>query len=238
MIYEERILTANGSYTKPKPLTPSGIVVHSTGVNQRRIQAYWTQFNAPTLRASVHGFIGINDNGKLAYRKTLPYLIQCWGCGSGTKGSYNASHIQFEICEDLTSRDWTQETYAAALEVCTSLCREFGIRPEAVVCHAEAHAAGYGSNHGDVMHWWPKFGLSMDKFRKELRIRLGDEDMAERFKTINDVPASLRKETQELITAGVLNGKGGTAGLDVTEDMLRTLIIAKRYADKAVKDHG
>ena len=28
---------------------------------------------------------------------------------------------------------------------------------------------GYASNHGDVMHWWPRYGLSMDDFRKELR---------------------------------------------------------------------
>ena len=52
----------------------------------------------------------------------------------------------------------------------------------------------------------------------------------QRFKTINDVPASLRKETQELINAGAL--KGNENGLDVTEDMLRSMIIMKRYIDK------
>ena len=54
----------------------------------------------------------------------------------------------------------------------------------------------------------------------------------QRYKTIDEVPAALRPETQQLIASGALSGKGGAAGLDVTEDMLRTLIIAKRYADK------
>lgn len=50
-----------------------------------------------------------------------------------------------------------------------------------------------------------------------------------RMKTISDVPASLRKETQELIDAGAL--KGNESGLDVTEDMLRSMIVMKRYID-------
>ena len=33
------------------------------------------------------------------------------------------------------------------------------------------------------------------------------------------------------IAAGVLCGRG-EAGLDLTEDMLRTMIVCKRYADK------
>ena len=52
----------------------------------------------------------------------------------------------------------------------------------------------------------------------------------QRYKTIDEVPAALRPETQQLIASGAL--KGNEHGLDVTEDMLRILIIAKRYADK------
>lgn len=227
MIRKTEFLTRNRSYTLMKPLQPSGIVVHSTGVNQRKISAYTSQFNTPNISASVHGFLGMD--GELCYTQTLPYNYQCWGCGSGRNGSYNASHIQFEICEDVTSEDWTRKTYAAALDICEELCRKYNIPAERVVCHSEAHALGYGSNHADVMHWWPKYGLSMNGFRNELKKRLEDDDMAERFKTINDVPSYLRKETQELIASGAL--KGGDSGLDVTMDMLRTMIIMKRYVD-------
>ena len=48
-----------------------------------------------------------------------------------------------------------------------------------------------------------------------------------RWKTIDEIPEGYRAETQELIELG-FNGKGGDAGLDVTEDMLRTMIINLR----------
>ena len=56
----------------------------------------------------------------------------------------------------------------------------------------------------------------------------------QRYKTIDEVPAALRPETQQLIASGAL--KGNENGLDVTVDMLRTLIIAKRYADKVASN--
>lgn len=62
------------------------------------------------------------------------------------------------------------------------------------------------------------------------------EEIMTRYKSIDEVPASLRPETEELIASGALKGKGGTLGLDVTEDMLRCLIIAKRYSDRKIKE--
>ena len=50
-----------------------------------------------------------------------------------------------------------------------------------------------------------------------------------RLQTLDEVPPSLRTETQELIASGALRGDG--KGLDVTEDMLRAMIVAKRYTD-------
>lgn len=58
-----------------------------------------------------------------------------------------------------------------------------------------------------------------------------EEDMAKRYKTVAELPADLRAEAQELIDAGALKGKGGTLGLDVTEDMIRSMIVMKRYMD-------
>lgn len=50
-----------------------------------------------------------------------------------------------------------------------------------------------------------------------------------RYQTMEEIPAALRRETQALLDAGALRGRGG--GLDVTEDMLRCVIVSKRYAD-------
>ena len=60
-----------------------------------------------------------------------------------------------------------------------------------------------------------------------------EEDEAMRMQTINDVPDWAKKETQELIDAGAL--RGSEKGLDLTEDMLRTIIICKRYIESQSK---
>lgn len=179
---ETGYLKQNDCYRAARPLTPTGIIVHSTGVNQKRISAYTSQWDRPGVNVCVHGFLGFDDAGELCYRQTLPYSIRCWGCGSGERGSFNASHIQFEICEDLTDGEWCRKTYAAALEICRELCSTFGIAPENVVTHSEAHAMGYASNHADVMHWWPRHGLGMDSFRKELRESMENGLSYERFR--------------------------------------------------------
>ena len=239
------ILTKNDCYLAGKALAPRGIVIHSTGVDQKRVFAYTSQWNRPGVSACVHGFLGLDGDGKLCFTQTLPYEMRCWGCGSGSKGSYNDSHIQFEICETLADGVWCRETYAAALELCAELCRIYNIEPEQVVCHSEAHALGYASNHADVMHWWPKHGCSMDGFRRELKalleapvpptVSLPQEKPSgaeRRFHTVEEIPAALRPETEELIASGALQGRGGTAGLDLSEDMLRTMIVCKRYTDR------
>ena len=38
-----------------------------------------------------------------------------------------------------------------------------------VICHSEGAARGIASNHSDVMHWFPKFGKSMDTFRADVK---------------------------------------------------------------------
>ncbi len=47
--------------------------------------------------------------------------------------------------------------------------------------------------------------------------------------TINDVPKALQPETKELMDCGALKGNGND--LDLSLDMLRCMIIGKRYAD-------
>ena len=230
MQYTTHFLTRSDCFKSGKPLSPKGIVVHSTGVDQKRIRAYTDQWDRPGVRACVHGMLGLDEAGELCYTQILPYNMRCWGCGSGSRGSYNNSCIQFEICEAHADADWCRKTWAAALEVCEELCRRFAIPAEKVVCHSEAHALGYASNHADVMHWWPWHGLSMSGFRAALNERLEAEPMI-RYKSIEEVPAALQPETAQLINAGVLCGKG-EAGLDLTEDMLRTMIVCKRYADR------
>ena len=56
---------------------------------------------------------------------------------------------------------------------------------------------------------------------------------SDRYQSIDDVPAWARAETQELIDLGALKGDG--EGLDLTEDMLRTMIVNLRATKALLK---
>lgn len=51
-----------------------------------------------------------------------------------------------------------------------------------------------------------------------------------RYRTIEDIPEWAKAEAQELIDAGALKGRGDESGFDVSDDMLRCMIINMRYA--------
>ncbi len=186
---------------------PTGIVVHSTGANnpslKRYVQPLKTDSNYDELIADlgvnkyknswntsykagetgrkvcVHAFIGKNDAGIVETYQTLPFDICCWGCASGSKGSYNrnpTARIQFEICEDsLKNREYFDAVFKEAAEFCAYLCNTYGFGVDKICSHHEAHLAGYGNNHGDCDHWLKKFGLTMDWFRAEVQKLLTPE---------------------------------------------------------------
>lgn len=171
----------NDCYKANKPLKPKGIVVHSTGANNpylkryvdapavAGVNSYGNHWNTPKpdgREVCVHAFIGKDIKGDVRVANILPYTMQCWGCGNGRKGSYNSTHIQFEVCEDaLTDKRYFEFAISAAVEYCAYLCHEFGLDTSTVVSHAEAHRLGYASNHGDIDHWLKRYGWTMDNFR-------------------------------------------------------------------------
>lgn len=179
--------TQNPCYKAGKKIKPSGIVVHSTGANNPYIKRYVgpddgilgknqynNHWNKSSATKCVHAWIGKVADGSLKVYQTLPWDYRCWGVGSGKKGSYNSTHIQFEICEDgLTNEEYYTEAFNLAKELCAFLCEKFGIKTANIVGHYEAADAGYGSNHGDPRNWQRKFGGSMDQFRTDVGSMLG-----------------------------------------------------------------
>lgn len=61
-----------------------------------------------------------------------------------------------------------------------------------------------------------------------------EEDDMIRYKTLDEIPEGYRAGIKKLIDVGSLKGKGGTLGLDLTEDMIRTLLVATNYTDRAI----
>ena len=179
------IFTNCDSYKKAKTITPKGVMVHSTGANNpnlRRyvgpddgllgVNKYGNHWNNPKVGASVHAFIGKLKDGSVATYQVLPWQFKSGHCASGKNGSGNNTHLSFEICEDdLTDPVYFGKVYREAVELTAMLCKEFDLDPLAdgvVIDHAEGYKRGIASNHGDVAHWFKKFGKSMDIFRSDV----------------------------------------------------------------------
>lgn len=179
--------TKNDCYKEAQKMTPKGIVVHSTGCNNPNLKRYVdapnevgkneynNTWNNPGLDVCVHAFIGYDKNKKVRVANILPYNYCCWGCGGGSKGSYNynPAYIQFEMCEDdLTNKNYYNAVIEKAVEYCAYLCKTYNISPNKICSHKEAHTVGYASDHGDPENWMSKFGDTMDKFRSRVKARL------------------------------------------------------------------
>ena len=116
-----------------------------------------------------HAVIGKDKNGEVKAAKLLPLNVCCWGCGSGSKGSYNyaPAYIQIEISEDaLNDRAYFEEAFGLAADLCQRLMKNYPtIKTENIISHHEAYLRGYASNHADCDLWLRKFGKNMDWFR-------------------------------------------------------------------------
>lgn len=62
-------------------------------------------------------------------------------------------------------------------------------------------------------------------------IEKGSENDMTRWERLEDIPASYREMAQRFVDAGALRGKDG-GKLDITEDMLRTMEIMRRYFER------
>lgn len=191
-----------------RTMEPKGVMVHSTGANNPNLRRYvqpvkdsgdcdellkllgrnsnGNHWNRPGLNACVHAFVGRLADGSVAAVQTLPWTRRGWHAGKGTtRTSANNTHIAFEICEDgLADPDYFAQVYRAAVELTAHLCGRYGLdplEPGVVLCHSEGHRLGMASNHGDVEHWFPKFGKTMDGFRADVAAELekGREDMTQ-----------------------------------------------------------
>lgn len=142
-------------------------------------------WNHITRQAGLNCWIGKLADGTVTTVQTMPWNYKPWGCGSGSKGSCNNGWIQFEICEDgLTDKNYFNKVYKEACEITAYLCDMYNIDPHGTVtmngvqvptilCHADSHDLGLGSNHGDVDHWFPKHGKSMKTVRDDVAELMG-----------------------------------------------------------------
>ena len=187
MEIRQQIFYNSACYKAQRYINPTGIMVHSTGANNPMLRRYLpgdddigyntngNHWDDSELEVCVHGFIGKNLAGEVKTYQTLPWNMRAWHAG----GTANNDCISFEICEDdLTDHIYFEEAYNAAVDLCVHLCKEWNITPDNIICHSEGYAQGIASNHADVMHWFSRFGATMDDLRADVANELEVNDMA------------------------------------------------------------
>lgn len=213
-----QFLMQNDCFRAGKCMEPVGVMLHSTGANNPNVSRYvpgdeilgrnmagnhWDQSNEQwkakfgvPLNKCVHAFVGKLADGSVGVVQTLPWTTCGWHAG----GSANERYIGFEICEDaLEDAAYFSCVYQVAVELTADLCGCFGLEPEengVVICHAEGYRKGISSNHADVEHWFSRFGVTMEDFRKDVRAVMDGEKLtvegADFAKAFEDYRKSLR----------------------------------------------
>lgn len=237
------LLTKNACYIAGGRMKPRGIMVHSTGANNPTLRRYvgpddgllgvnqygnhWNTYTPGGQKVCVHAFIGKLKDGSIATYQTLPWDYVGWHCG----GAANQTHIGFEICEDgLTDASYFSAVYQEAVELCVYLCKLYGLTEKDVLRHCEGHDRGIASNHGDVMHWFPKHGKTMDDFRAAVKAGLEEKEEPQ----LDNTPSSWSQEAVKWATSNELLEGTGTGDLKLRSPITREefCVVLKRYHDK------
>ena len=182
---EIRYATNNGAYKSGRRISaPSGGVNHSVGCAQPSAEVFYKLMNDPDAGWGVNAILGDFHKGEGRIIVTLPLDARPWGCGKGKNGSWNNSHIQWEVCEPAghtysggtmiaydTKKNQTYFDRMWKMLVAWNVYMviKHGYPVSGIADHAESHEAGYGSNHCDMGQWLPKHGKSMDKLRAEVQ---------------------------------------------------------------------
>ena len=214
----ECIMTNSSCYKGTRKFSPKGVLWHSTGANNWWIKRYvqplktddnyqekidklgkntsGTDWNHVDKNAGVNAFIGKFQDGTVGACQALPWDYRPWGCGSGSKGSWNDTHVQFEICEQFLvknsrgqlvhykdtkgDKEYAQLVWDAAVEFTAYICEMYNLDPlgtfkykgmdvPVITDHHESWEYGCGSGHGDIDHWFPiVLGKNMEDARREV----------------------------------------------------------------------
>lgn len=188
---EVRPATKNGAYRSGRTIKPGGSVNHSVGCAQPKADVFFNLMNQTDAGWGVNAILGDFHLGEGKIILALNWNTRPWGCGSGKKGSWNNSKIQWEICEP------AGHTYAGGTMIAYDVKKnqeyfdrmwkmlvawnvycvvKFGYPVDGISDHSESYAAGMGSNHADIMQWLPKHGKSMDALRAEVQAILDCEE--------------------------------------------------------------
>lgn len=165
-----------------------------------------------------NGWAGIGYHFYIRKDGTVDEGRPLWAAGGHT---LNYNNVSVGICVE---GNYDVETVmpAAQLNALREVLRYLkGIYPNAAIkCHRDLNATACPGKYFPL--------AEVLNYNAPVTPAESEEEDMQRFKTVDELPETYRAEIQTLINKGHLRGKGGDAGLDLTEDMARVLIICGR----------
>lgn len=214
-----------GNYTAHRSSAIRYLVIHYTGApgTARNNGAYFA--SRGDIGASAHYFVDAQD-----IVQSVPDGDRAWHCGAASyrhPECRNDNSIGVELCcyQDASERwRFEPETVANAVQLVRELMAQYGIDIDHVVRHYDVTGKVCPEPYVRDASAWAEF-----KARLTAPETTEEDDMT-RYNTVAEMPEYYRAEVQKLIDSGALRGDAA-GNLNVTEDMLRCMIISKRYQD-------
>lgn len=214
----KQMLLTPSEYTRPQTkIKPTAIAWHYVGNPNTTALANRNYFeglkDSHETKASSHYIIGLEGE-----------IIQCIPDveKSFCTNEANDYTISIECCHPDNTGKFTEATYKSMVWLGKYLMQKYDIKNN--IRH-------YDITGKICPKWFVDNPNEWDKFKSELE---GDEDMP-RYKTVEEMPEYYKKDIQELIDKGVIAGRGGEAGLDLSDDMCRMAIYAKKIFEGGSK---
>ena len=205
------------------------IVMHYTANNGDTARNNCDYYHrAGGLQASAHYFV--DEYGAM---QSVHEGDTAWHCGARAywhPECRNANSIGIEMCSRKRadgSYYIKPETVANAAVLAKDIMQRYSIDTDHVLRHYDVTGKRCPMPWVDDPAQWTAF---KDMLTPEENTVEEDEDMATRYNSVNELPEWAQEETQKLIDRGALLGDEH-GNLDVTMDMLRTMIVCQRMVD-------
>lgn len=186
-------------------------------------------FANPNTEASSN--YGVDSDGRIGMY--VEEKNRSW-CTSSAANDNRAITIEVANTVGYEPYPISDAAYKSLINLLVDICKRNGI-PK-LLWKADKSLIGKVSEQNMTVHRWfankscPGTWLYQHhgQIADDVNKRLEEDEEVERWKTIKDVPAGYyREQAQRLMNEGVLKGKGDGV-IDITEDMLRTILIIER----------
>ena len=207
------------------------IVMHYTANNGDTAKNNCDYYHrAGGLQASAHYFV--DEHGAM---QSVHEDDTAWHCGARAywhPECRNDNSIGIEMCSRKRadgSYYIKPETVANAAALAKDIMQRYGIDTDHVLRHYDVTGKRCPMPWVDDPAQWTAFKDMLTP--KNTTTVEEDDDMATRYNTVAELPAWAQEEAKRLVDRGALLGDAH-GNLDVTMDMLRTMIVCQRMIDE------